>query len=57
VPGTTLWQLFVHDPSGVQLELTSEGSGEPGPPPDMSEARRYVAGATFFNPATYPKLS
>src|SRR5262245_26771578 len=22
VPGTTFWQLFVYDPSGVQLELT-----------------------------------
>src|SRR5260221_8262416 len=28
VPGTTLWQLFVYDPSGVQLELTFEGSVE-----------------------------
>src|SRR6266436_7364474 len=24
VPGTSLWQLFVYDPSGVQLELTFE---------------------------------
>ena len=28
VPGTTLWQLFVYDPSGVQLELTFEGAVE-----------------------------
>ncbi|MCR0982844.1 VOC family protein [Roseomonas populi] len=56
VPGTTLWQLFVYDPSGVQLELTFEGSAEPGPPPDMSDHRRYVAGTSFFDPATYPKL-
>ena len=48
VPGTTLWQLFVYDPSGVQLELTFEGSAEAGPPPDMSEGRRYVAGESFF---------
>ncbi len=27
VPGTTLWQLFVDDPSGVQLELTFECGG------------------------------
>lgn len=57
VPGTTLWQLFVHDPSGVQLELTFDARTEDGPPPDMSESRRYVAGASFFDPATYPKLS
>jgi catechol 2,3-dioxygenase-like lactoylglutathione lyase family enzyme len=57
VPGTSLWQLFVYDPSGVQLELTFEGGTEAGPPPDMSDGRRYVAGASFFDPATYPKLS
>jgi catechol 2,3-dioxygenase-like lactoylglutathione lyase family enzyme len=50
VPGTSLWQLFVYDPSGVQLELTFEGSAEAGPPPDMSDARRYIAGAGFFAP-------
>ena len=54
VPGTTLWQLFVHDPSGVQLELTFDGASEAGPPPDMSDGRGYVAGASFFDPATYP---
>lgn len=57
VPGTSLWQLFVYDPSGVQLELTFEGRAETAPPPDMSEGRRYVAGASFFNPSTYPLLS
>ncbi len=57
VPGTTLWQLFVHDPSGMQLELTFEGSAEEGPPPDMSDGRRYIAGADFFDPDTYPKLA
>jgi len=57
VPGTTLWQLFVYDPSGVQLELTFEGAQEIGPPPDMSPARVYRAGASFFDAATYPNLS
>lgn len=56
VPGTTLWQLFVYDPSGVQCELTFEGAAEPGPPPDMSPGRVYVAGASFFDAAAYPKL-
>jgi catechol 2,3-dioxygenase-like lactoylglutathione lyase family enzyme len=56
VPGTTLWQLFVYDPSGVQLELTFEGSVEPGRAPDMSPGRSYVAGSTFFNPAQYRNL-
>ncbi len=50
VPGTTLWQLFVYDPSGVQLELTFDGSSEAGPPPDLNDGRRYVAGEAFFTP-------
>lgn len=57
VPGTTLWQLFVHDPSGVQLELTFDGAHETGAPPDLSPGRAYRAGESFFSPATYPSLS
>jgi catechol 2,3-dioxygenase-like lactoylglutathione lyase family enzyme len=48
VPGTTLWQLFVYDPSGVQFELTFEGALETCEPPDMSPGRGYVAGSSFF---------
>jgi catechol 2,3-dioxygenase-like lactoylglutathione lyase family enzyme len=48
VPGTSLWQLFVYDPSGVQLELTFEGTVEQGEPPNMSDAFRYRAGESFF---------
>jgi catechol 2,3-dioxygenase-like lactoylglutathione lyase family enzyme len=48
VPGTSLWQLFVYDPSGVQLELTFEGTVEHGASPDMSDAFRYRAGESFF---------
>lgn len=57
VPGTTLWQLFVYDPSGVQCELTFDASVEDGPPPDLKDGRRYVAGADFFDAATYPELA
>ncbi len=55
VPGTSLWQLFVYDPSGVQLELTFEGSAEAGAPPDMSKESVYRAGESFFDPSTYPR--
>ena len=51
VPGTSLWQLFVYDPSGVQFELTFEGSVEPGALPDTSPALAYVPGSNFFEPA------
>src|ERR1700722_13807146 len=57
VPGTSLWQLFVYDPSGVQLELTFESGGEGAEKPDTSEGRKYVAGANFFDKAKYPKLA
>lgn len=42
-----LWQLFVYDPSGVQLEITFEAANERGPEPDMKN-RPYVAGSSFF---------
>jgi catechol 2,3-dioxygenase-like lactoylglutathione lyase family enzyme len=51
VPGTTLYQLFVYDPSGVMLELTFDGRVEGGEGPDMSPGRRYVAGEDFFTPS------
>lgn len=57
VPGTSLWQLFVYDPSGVQIELTFEGSIEGGPLPDMSPGRGYVAGSSFFDSNAYPTLT
>jgi hypothetical protein len=57
VPGTALWQLFVYDPSGVQLELTFEGGIEAGAPPDLSEGRVYRAGQSFFDPDRYPRFS
>jgi catechol 2,3-dioxygenase-like lactoylglutathione lyase family enzyme len=56
VPGTTLWQLFIYDPSGVQLELTFDARVERGPPPELLEGRRYVAGESFFDGASYGRL-
>ncbi|MBI3516351.1 MAG: VOC family protein [Proteobacteria bacterium] len=56
VPGTTLWQLFVYDPSGVQLEITFDAKNEHGRKPDMSKGRAYEAGSTFFDPARYGGL-
>ena len=57
MPGTSLWQLFVYDPSGVQLELTFESGGEGEEKLDMSAGRKYIAGASFFDKATYPRLA
>jgi hypothetical protein len=56
VPGTAL-AIFVYEPSGVQLELTFESSGEGEEKPDMSAGRKYAAGSNFFDKANYPKLA
>ncbi len=53
VPDTNLWQIFVYDPSGVQLELTYDCEAEADTYPDVSDARRAVPGANFFNPTLY----
>jgi len=56
VPGTMLWQLFVYDPNGVQLELTFNGLVEAGPKPDMSPGSKYEAGVSFYDPHAYAQL-
>jgi catechol 2,3-dioxygenase-like lactoylglutathione lyase family enzyme len=53
IPNTTYWQLFVYDPSGVQLELTFDGHAENIPLPVVPESRRYRAGESFFDPGVY----
>ena len=47
VPGTSLWQLFVYDPSGVQLELTFESGGE-GEKKTRPVARAQICGRCEF---------
>jgi catechol 2,3-dioxygenase-like lactoylglutathione lyase family enzyme len=50
VPGMSLWQIFVHDPSGVMMELTFDGKAEQRPTPEISPERQYVAGQPFGQP-------
>ena len=49
VPATPLWQLFVYDPNGVQLELTFHAAAESEPAPviapDRGATRRANAGS------------
>jgi catechol 2,3-dioxygenase-like lactoylglutathione lyase family enzyme len=47
VPGTSLWQIFVHDPSGVMMELTFDGKAENRPTPEIPADRVYMAGQPF----------
>jgi catechol 2,3-dioxygenase-like lactoylglutathione lyase family enzyme len=53
VPDTKLWQIFVYDPNGVQLELTFDSDLEADTYPDVSDGRRAIPGAKFFNSEQY----
>lgn len=53
-----LWQIFVHDPHGILVELTFEAATEAGPepsiPPDLEfDAQKIV----WFDPAQYVVLT
>ncbi len=56
IPGTTLWQLFVYDPSGVQIELTFDEGNEPAPHGPIAPENKYAPGEVFFDQANYPSL-
>jgi catechol 2,3-dioxygenase-like lactoylglutathione lyase family enzyme len=56
IPETTLWQLFVYDPSGVQIELTFDAAGEAEPHGPIAPENLYKPGENFFDHATYPRL-
>ena len=53
VPATPLWQLFVHDPNGVQLELTFHCGAEGGVAPVIAPERSYAARERWFQPGQY----
>jgi catechol 2,3-dioxygenase-like lactoylglutathione lyase family enzyme len=56
VPETPLWQLFVYDPSGVQVELTFDAGNEAAPHGPIAPENAYSVGEMFFDPATYPQF-
>lgn len=56
IPNTTLFQMFVYDPSGVQIELTFDVDAEPSYDVNVPPEHRYSAGEVFFNRETYPDL-
>lgn len=57
VPATPLWQLFVYDPNGVQLELTFHSAAEPEPTPVIPSIRLYAARERWFQPALYRQFA
>ncbi|WP_439814988.1 VOC family protein [Zavarzinia sp. CC-PAN008] len=56
IPETTLYQMFVYDPSGVQIELTFDMDGEPPLPGPIPPERLYAPEVKWFDLDTYPRL-
>lgn len=57
VPATPLWQLFVYDPNGVQLELTFHRAAETDREPVIAPDRLYKARERWFDPGPYRQFS
>jgi len=57
VPATPLWQLFIHDPNGILLELTFHQAAEYEPTPAIPKQRQYVARERWFMPELYRQFS
>lgn len=56
IPAIGLWQIFVHDPSGVMLELSFSEAAETIERPEVDEARQYKPGENFFATESYLAL-
>lgn len=57
VPATPLWQLFIYDPNGVQLELTFHGAAERQATPVIAAHRLYSARERWFQSALYRQFA
>jgi catechol 2,3-dioxygenase-like lactoylglutathione lyase family enzyme len=57
VPATPLWQLFIYDPNGVQLELTFHAGAESRAHPQIPPARQYQARERWFDPLPYRQFA
>ncbi len=54
LPSIGLWQIFVHDPNGILLELTFEAAVEGGDAPALTPAQRFDAQRLdWFDPTQY----
>lgn len=49
-PNTEIWQLFMHDPNGIMIELNFDGPRESGSAPTREDGPWYTPGEDFFKP-------
>lgn len=54
VPDSPLWQLFVYDPNGIQLELNFHSGSEAGPGPDPANDQK--RGVNWYEPRAYAQF-
>jgi hypothetical protein len=54
--GGSNWQMFIHDPNGIKVELTFDLDAELELPVPIEPERRYKASERFFNPEEYLAL-
>jgi catechol 2,3-dioxygenase-like lactoylglutathione lyase family enzyme len=54
--GGSIWQMFVHDPNGIKIELSFEQADEPDLPVAIAPERRYRASERFFALGEYQRL-
>lgn len=52
-PVLGLWQIFVHDPNGILLELTFDAAAEDIPQPTIPDGLLYDGRLGWFDPAQY----
>ena len=57
VPATPLWQLFIYDPNGIQLELTFHASAEAQAAPVIAPGCLYSARERWFAPELYRQFA
>ena len=52
-----VWQLFVYDPNGIQLELTFHAAAEREAEREISAARLYKPRERWFQPELYRQFA
>lgn len=55
--GTPFWQMFVHDPNGMKIELQFHQDAEPDLPIPIPAELRYQASERFFRRDDYRQFS